>query len=213
MKKISILIIDDHILLAEAWSVILNKDARLDVVGICTTAEHGIELIMQHTPDMVLMDISLPGMDGVQATEMITEKHKGIKVLGVSSHNAPHYAYKMMRKGASGYVSKFATHEELVKAIIAVQSGGKYICDSIKNALADDIINGDETTEHTKSLTKRELQIIQFIKKGVSSKEMADILFLSVKTIEVHRYNILKKLGLKNSAALINFTHTSMAFN
>jgi two-component system invasion response regulator UvrY len=114
-----------------------------------------------------------------------------------------------MKKGAMGYVTKNSSSAEMFKAILEVYSGKKYICDEIKNNLSEQIINGDEQANGVNNLTQREIEVITLVKKGDSSKEIAEALNIAVKTVEVHRYNILKKLHIKNSSALVNLVYTS----
>jgi two-component system invasion response regulator UvrY len=155
------------------------------------------------------MDINLPGMNGIEATQQIRKFSPGTKILGVSLHTQPTYARKMIQKGAMGYVTKNSSREEMFKALMEIQSGKKYICEEIKNILSEQVISGEDQQSGLNSLSQREIEIIAFIKKGNSSKEIADALSISVKTVEVHRYNILKKLNLKNAAALVNFINNS----
>jgi DNA-binding NarL/FixJ family response regulator len=208
MKRITIIIADDHTLLREAWSFILNKDPRFQVVAGCGSAEQAIEQASQLRPDIVMMDINLPGMNGIEATAMILKYAPCTRVLAVSQHTQPVYARKIMQKGAMGYVTKNSSRDEMVKAILEIHSGKKYICDQIKTGLVEQMICGGARKNEFNALSLREMEVIGFIKQGNSSKEIARSLFLSVKTIEVHRYNILKKLKLKNSSALVNFIHT-----
>lgn len=204
MKKISVLIVEDHALIRQAWSVVLNADPRFQVVGECPDAEEGLRMARYYTPDVVLMDIQMPGMSGLEATELLQKTVPGVKVLGVSSHTNPAYAQKMIRQGARGYVTKRSSSQELMQAIVEVQNGGKYICEDIRNAIAEQAFS-EEPAIGIEVLSKRELQIIEMIREGLSSREMAEKLFISEKTVEVHRYNILKKLGIKNAAALVNY--------
>ncbi|HEY9362092.1 MAG TPA: response regulator transcription factor [Chitinophagaceae bacterium] len=209
MEKITILIADDHMLVRETWSFILNNDPRFHVVAECGSGEEAVELAKSLRPNIVIMDINLPGINGIEATQQVRKFSPGSKVLGVSLHTQPTYARKMMQKGASGYVTKNSSREEMYKAILEIHSGKKYICEEIKNILSEQVISGEETQTGLNSLSQREIEIITFIKKGFSSKEIADALTISVKTVEVHRYNILKKLNLKNAAALVNFINNS----
>ncbi|MDB5196904.1 MAG: hypothetical protein JWP88_1275 [Flaviaesturariibacter sp.] len=209
MDKITILIADDHTLVRETWSFILNTDPRFSVVAESGSGEEAVELAKQLRPMVVIMDINLPGMNGIEATQLIRKFSPGSKVLGVSLHTQPTYARKMMQKGAMGYVTKNSSREEMFKAIMEIQAGKKYICDEIKNILSEQVISGEDQNTGLNSLSQREIEIISYIKKGNSSKEIADALSISVKTVEVHRYNILKKLNLKNAAALVNFINNS----
>jgi DNA-binding NarL/FixJ family response regulator len=209
MDKISILIADDHTLVRETWSFILNSDPRFHVVAEAGTGEDAVEMAKNLRPNIVIMDINLPGINGIEATTQIRKFAPGSKILGVSLHTQPTYARKMMQKGAMGYVTKNSSREEMFKAIIEISNGRKYVCEEIKNILSEQIISGEDTQAGLNSLSQREIEIISFIKKGNSSKEIADALNISVKTVEVHRYNILKKLNLKNAAALVNFINNS----
>ena len=209
MDKITILIADDHTLVRETWSFILNTDPRFRVIAESGSGEDAVELAKQLRPNVIIMDINLPGMNGIDATQLIRKFSPTSKILGVSLHTQPTYARKMIQKGAMGYVTKNSSREEMFKAIMEVQNGRKYICEEIKNILSEQVINGDDQPSGVNSLSQREIEIISFIKNGSSSKEIADNLGISVKTVEVHRYNILKKLNLKNAAALVNFINNS----
>jgi len=208
-EKITILIADDHTLVRETWSFILNSDPRFYVVAECGSGEDAVEMAKKLRPAVVIMDINLPGMNGIEATQMIRKFSPSSKILGVSLHTQPTYARKMMQKGAVGYVTKNSSREEMFKAIIEVYDGKKYICEEIKNILSEQVISGEDQLSGLNALSQREIEIISFIRKGFSSKEIADALNISVKTVEVHRYNILKKLNLKNAAALVNFVNNS----
>lgn len=209
MNKITILIADDHTLVRETWSFILNTDPRFKVVAECGSGEDAIQRSKLLHPDIVIMDINLPGMNGIEATEQIRKLSPNTQILGVSLHTQPTYAKKMIQKGAMGYVTKNSSREEMFRAIMEIQNGRKYICEEIKNILSDQIISGDPNQNGLNNLSQREIQIINLIKKGHPSREIAEALTISVKTVEVHRYNILKKLNLKNAAALVNYINNS----
>jgi DNA-binding NarL/FixJ family response regulator len=209
MKKITILIADDHTLIRETWSFILNTDDRFQVVAESGSGEDAVLLAKQLHPDIVIMDINLPGINGIEATQQIRKVSPDSKILGVSLHTQPMYARKMMQKGAMGYVTKNSSREEMFKAILEVQEGRKYVCEEIKTILSEQVMGGDDQSGGLNSLSQREIEIISFIKQGFSSKEIGDRLNISVKTVEVHRYNILRKLNLKNAAALVNFVNNS----
>jgi len=209
MSKITILIADDHTLIRETWSFILNSDPRFQVVAECGTGEEAVEKARQLHPDIVIMDINMPGINGIEATEQIKKISPESRIIGVSLHTQPTYARKMMQKGAMGYVTKNSSREEMFKAIEEVYEGKKYICEEIKNILSEQVLSGEDQPTGLNTLSQREIQIISLIKKGHSSKEIAEALEISVKTVEVHRYNILKKLNLKNAAALVHFIHNS----
>jgi two-component system invasion response regulator UvrY len=204
MQPIKLFIVDDHTLLREAFKMTLASHPDFLVIGEAGNGENAVELVPRSRPDVITMDINLPGISGIEATKQIRRMLPGAKVLGISLHTQPSYARKMMKAGAYGYVTKNTSTNEMFKAIMEVYGGKKYICAEIKNILSGHI-TGEEEQAKIESLSLREIEVIKHIKDGRSSKEIAQALFISVKTIEVHRYNILKKLRLKNVAALVNF--------
>ena len=205
MEKISILIADDHKLIRETWSFILNNDARFIVIAECGDSEQAVEMARTKKPQIVLMDINMTPISGFEATEKIRKVSPGSKVIGVSMHSQPAYAKKILQIGARGYVTKNSSKEEMITAILEVHAGNKYICDEIKNNISELVLEENKDVPNVNALTEREIQIINLIKEGQSSKEIALSLNISLKTVEVHRHNILKKLKLKNSASLVNF--------
>ncbi|ULQ56036.1 response regulator transcription factor [Flavihumibacter rivuli] len=209
MSKLSILIVDDHKLIRETWSFILASDPRFEVIADCGDPDEAIEMASKHHPDIVLMDVNMAPMSGFDATEKIKKVSPESKIIGVSMHSQPAYARKMLQVGARGYVTKNSSREEMVKAILEVEKGNKYICEEIKNIISEQLTDPQSDGPDIQSLTDREIQIIHFIKNGHSSKEIAQELDISLKTVEVHRHNILKKLKLKNAAALVNFINSN----
>jgi DNA-binding NarL/FixJ family response regulator len=212
MEKISVLIADDHKLIRETWSYILNNDSRFVVVGECGDSEQAVEMSKAKRPQIVLMDINMNPISGFEATEKIRKVSPGSKIIGVSMHSQPAYAKKMLQVGAKGYVTKNSSKEEMIKAILEVQNGNKYICEEIKNNISELVLEENKDMPNVNSLTEREIQIINYIKEGLSSKEIAEQLNISLKTVEVHRHNILKKLKLKNSASLVNFINSTASY-
>jgi DNA-binding NarL/FixJ family response regulator len=212
MEKITILIADDHKLIRETWTYILNSDERFEVVAECGDAEQAVELAKELTPDIVLMDINMAPFNGFEATEKIRKVSPETKIIGVSMHSQPAYAKKMLQVGARGYVTKNSSKEEMFTAISEVFRGNKYVCDEIKTIISDQLLEDNQDVPSINSLTEREMQIIHHIREGHSSKEIATQLDISLKTVEVHRHNILKKLKLKNSASLVNFINSSAGY-
>jgi DNA-binding NarL/FixJ family response regulator len=208
MKKTTILIIDDHLLLRQAWRFFLNNNPAYEVTGECDNAGEAIELVASLRPDIIILDINLPGISGIEAVPLLLQSCHSSKIVGVSMHSQPAYARKMVKDGAMGYVCKTSSSKELFKALEEIRAGKKYLCHETKETLAKQMMD-DEDGKKVNILSARELEVIGFIKKGFSSKQIAKELFISVKTVEVHRYNTLKKLNLKNAAALVNFITTS----
>ncbi len=209
MKKISILIADDHKLIRETWSFILSSDQRFEVVAECSNGAEAIEFAKTHRPDIILMDINMTPMNGVDATKEIRRYSPLSKVIGVSLHSQPSYAKKMLQNGARGYVTKNSSREEMYRAILEVYNNNRYVCDEVKNILSNQLVAEDDEPD-INSLSTRELEIIGLIKKGFSSKEIGVELGITLKTVEVHRHNILKKLKLKNTASLISYISTAV---
>lgn len=209
MEKINVLIADDHKLIRETWSYILNSDSRFEVIAECGDSEQAVEVTKQKRPHIVLMDINILPISGFEATERIKKVSPNTKVIGVSMHSQPAYAKKMLQIGAKGYVTKNSSKEEMIKAILEVNEGSRYICDEIKNNISELVLEENKDMPNVNALTDREIQIINLIKEGQSSKEIASTLNISLKTVEVHRHNVLKKLKLKNSASLVNFINQS----
>lgn len=136
MNKITIIIVDDHRLVREAWSCILNSNPRFNVIGECECGEDAVAVIPQIKPDVVIMDINLPGISGIDATDQIIRSGCSSKILGVSLHSDPNYARRMLQKCAMGYVTKNSAKEEMFGAITKIQNGEKYICEEIKTSLS-----------------------------------------------------------------------------
>jgi two-component system, NarL family, invasion response regulator UvrY len=212
MKKVSIMIVDDHTLIRETWSFLLGKNENFDVVAECGDGERAIELARDKRPDVVLLDINMAPMSGFDVLKMIRKYSPGSKIIGVSMHSQPAYAKKMLRLGAKGYVTKNSPRQEMLEAIAEVSKNQVYVCQEVKNILSDQMLNGDQANPDINNLSDREMQIVRALKEGLSSKEIAAELSISLKTVEVHRHNILKKLKLKNTVSLINFIN-SQAFD
>lgn len=207
MEKITVLIADDHKLIRETWSFILNSDPRFSVVAQCSNGEEAIEMAQKLRPKIALLDINMAPMNGIEATEQIRKFSPSTKIIGVSMHTQPAYVKKLLKLGAMGYVTKNSPQQEMFDAIAAVHEGKRYICAEVKTILSEQIFDEDSTGANT--LSSRELEVIKHIKEGLSSKEISTQLNISLKTVEVHRHNILKKLNLKNSAALVNYINSS----
>lgn len=209
MKPITIVLVDDHRLIRDSWSFILNSDPRFTVIGETSNGEEAIEIVKTLRPDIVLMDINMSPVNGFDATKQIIKFSPGSKVIAVSMHTMPAYAKRMMQHGAMGYVTKNSSKDEMVKAILEVNSGKKYFCEELTNILAQKELKEEISESDINSLSRREIDIIHHIKEGLSSKEIALHLDISVKTVKVHRYNVLKKLKLKNTASLVNFINVN----
>jgi DNA-binding NarL/FixJ family response regulator len=208
MEKITILLVDDHKLIRDSWSFILNSDPRFLVIGETNAGDEAVEIAKEKRPHIVLMDVNMTPVNGFDATRMIRKFSPGSRVIGISMHTMPAYARRMLQMGAMGYVTKNSSKDEMITAIVEVNNGRKYVCEEVKNILAQQELEDESGPPDMNILSRRELDIVQHIKEGLSSKEIALRLEISLKTVEVHRYNILKKLNLKNTAALVNFINS-----
>ncbi|NDF98770.1 MAG: DNA-binding response regulator [Chitinophagia bacterium] len=205
MSKITILLVDDHKLIRESWNIVLSTDPRFEVVGETSDVQQAVELAARFKPQIILMDINMAPVNGFEATKMVLNQSPQSRVIGISMHSMPAYARRMFQMGARGYVTKNSSKDELFLAIEDVLAGNKYICEEIKNIVARQELDEESDYPDMSLLSKREIEVVTRIKDGLSSKEIAQHLEISLKTVEVHRYNILKKLKLKNTAALVNF--------
>ena len=209
MKKITILLVDDHKLIRDSWSFILNNDPRFQIIGETSGGNEAIELAKVRKPQIVLMDVNMAPVNGFDATREIRKFSPDSKVIGISMYSMPAYAKRMLQMGAMGYVTKNSSKDEMFEAIVEVSNGKKYVCGEVKDILALQELEDDGVRQPDMNvLSRREIEIVHLIREGMSSKEIALKLDVSLKTVEVHRYNILKKLGLKNTASLVNFINS-----
>lgn len=203
------MIVDDHTLIRETWSFLLGRDEKFEVIAEVGDGQKAIEIARDKRPNIVLLDINMTPLNGFDVLKMIRKLSPGSKVIAVSMHSQPAYAKKMLRLGARGYVTKNSPRQEMVDAIMDVYNGNTYICQEVKNILSDQMLGEDEAAVGLNQLSEREIEVINQIRDGLSSKEIADRLGISIKTVEVHRHNILKKLKVKNTASLINYINST----
>ncbi|MFA9210328.1 MAG: response regulator [Moraxellaceae bacterium] len=199
-EEIKVLIVDDHQLIREAWTAILQMTNRIKVIGTAETAEEAYEVCSIYRPEVVLMDINLKNSNGFDATEKICNSLPKTRVIGLSLHDDVALVKKFLSKGAKGYLSKNTSREELVAAIDAVMNDKIYLAADIKEKFINQIIDTEKPAE--KELTNKEIEIVTLISQGFTSKEIAEKIFISVRTVETHRHNILKKLNIPNAAQL-----------
>lgn len=202
-EQIRIVLVDDHNLVAEAWSVLLNLEPNLAVLGTANNADEALDICLKINPNIVLMDINLKDSNGIDATEMICNRLPKTKVIGLSLHDDISIVKKLMSKGAKGYLSKNASKEELIEAINKVMNGEIYLGSNVRNKFFTEVlIPKNEDSLEQKDLTLKEIEIVKHIANGLTSKQIAEKSFVSVRTVETHRHNILKKLNLQNAAQL-----------
>jgi len=208
VKKTRIVIVDDHQLIRQMWRLILADGGQVEIVGESGELKEAIEMIKALHPDVVLLDINLGLYSGLDAVPIIRKFSPGTQIMIVSMHTQSAYVKRTLQLGVKAYITKNSSKEEILEGIEVVMKGGIYICDEIKELNATEILNGDEIPG-IKNLSLREIEIIKLIKEGHSSKAISQQLHIGSRTVEVHRYNMLKKLKLKNTAALINFVNNT----
>jgi DNA-binding NarL/FixJ family response regulator len=205
-----IFIVDDHSLFREGLAYLLSQIEGLSVVGGASDGTEFIEILENgDLPDLVLMDITMPFMDGIEACKQAISKYPDLKILALSMNDEQEYYMKMIQAGAKGFVQKQADKKELAEAISEVLSGGSYFPEDLLRKII--IKMGNKDTNSTKAinaynLTNRELEVLSYICQGYTNAEIAEKMFLSQKTIEGHRANLLSKTETKNSAHLVMFS-------
>ncbi len=205
--RIRVVIVDDHTLLREGIRAMLALSMEIEVVGEAPDGQSGIDLVGQIQPDVVLMDIAMPVLDGLEATRRIKDRFKKVKVLILTQHENREYVFPILKAGADGYVLKKAAGTELVSAIKAVYEGGTFLYPSVARAVVEDYLRPDGTISerrHSK-LTDREIEVLKLIAEGRSNQEIADMLCLSVKTVTGHRTNIMEKLDIHSRTELVKY--------
>ncbi len=208
MKKIRVLIADDHAVVRAGIRLLLESQPDMEVVG---EAQDGRESMIQAKklkPDVILMDITMPDIGGVEATRAIKEAHPQVQILALTMHEDAAYFFQMLQAGASGYVIKGADPSEVLNGIRAVSQDKAYLFPSLARKLVDDYLERLQTGEEKDSyakLTTRQREVLKLIGEGYTSREIDEKLFLSINTIERHRTNIMDKLEMHNKSQLIRF--------
>ena len=192
-----VFIVDDHYMVIEGIRSLLQNEKGIEWAGHAMNAESCLAFLHQELPDIILMDISMPGMSGIDLCKEVKEKYPSVFIIGLSTFNQQSFIQKMMDSGASGYVLKNATQEELMEGIETVMRGKTYLSDEATQSLRKDIVSG------TPVLTRREKEVLELIADGMTNAETAKQLFISVATVDTHRKNLLAKFGVRNTASLI----------
>jgi len=205
MAKIRILVVDDHAIMRDGIRALLGVDENVEIVGEASEGKEAVEKAQQLTPDVIVMDIGMPGMDGLEATRRITKKNPKIKVLVLTQHDNKEYVLSTIKAGAAGYVPKRALGSDLVSAIHAVHRGDSFLYPSAATALIQSFRQLPRESDAYDKLTAREREVLKLIAEGNTSREIAEMLFISLKTVMGHRTKIMEKLDLHNRAELIKY--------
>jgi DNA-binding NarL/FixJ family response regulator len=204
---IKILLADDHAIVCEGFRSLLKEEPGMEVIAEADNGRKAVELAKKMQPDLVVMDISMPDLNGIEATRRIMRDNPSAKIISLSMHNDKRYITEMLKAGARGYLLKKGAFQELVAAIRAVMNGRIYLSPDITGIVVEDYLkNFPEADSSTRSLlTERELEILQLVAEGKSMKEIAFLLELSVKTVSNHRQNIMEKLKIDSLASLVKY--------
>jgi DNA-binding NarL/FixJ family response regulator len=194
-------IVDDHLVVIEGIFALLQSEKDFEMAGYASNATNCLQYFTNHTADVILMDISLPDMNGIDLCKLIKKKYPGIMVLALSTFNQGSYIRKMMESGASGYLLKNAGKQEIIEAIKLVIKGKTYLSFDAGQSLKP----GTQQQNAIPPLTKREKEVLSYIAEGLTNTQIAEKLFISIDTVDTHRKNLHTKLNVKNTAMLIRF--------
>lgn len=206
----SIIIIDDHPLFREGLKTIISRDDRFKVVGEAGSGHEGLEMTKRLKPDLIIVDISLPDQSGIQLTRDLRRHFSETKILIVSMHSKIDYIAEAFQAGATGYVVKESASERLLQGLKSVAKGDYYLDSSVSHAVVENLMKSPLkaakiTDADYATLTPREQEVMRFLAEGLSSKAVAEKLFISPKTVENHRANIMNKLGLHSTIELVRY--------
>lgn len=211
-SKITLLVADDHTIVRRALVSLLSLNERMQVLGEAEDGRAAVELASQLEPDVVLMDISMPGLNGLEATRQIRRQCPDVKILILTAHDNEEYVRGVVQCGANGYLLKTSQAEDLYNAIISVYSGHAFFSPAVSKILLDDYLKGStlegdaaSAPRHDPRLTAREREVLQLVAEGDTHQRIADILHISVRTVDTHCNNIMKKLDIHDTAGLVTY--------
>jgi two-component system response regulator NreC len=208
MSKIRVLIADDHVIVREGIRALVEAQPDIEVVGEATNGEEAVIKAKEIQPDIVLMDITMPVMNGLEATKQIRQQSPEVRILVLTMHESDDYFFKILEAGASGYFVKGGSSSELVSALRAVQQGDVFIYPTMAKKLLRDylqLVKAGQNEESYDGLTNREREVLKLIAEGNTNQEIADLVVLSVATVQTHRARIMAKLGLHSRTELIKY--------
>ena len=200
MSQINVMLVDDHAVVRMGFKMLLETAADIKVIAEAENGETAIKAYMEHKPNIVVMDITMPGMGGLEAIERILAKDSNARILVLSAHEDSVHPKRVLNAGAMGYLTKRSAAEELIKAIRMVASGKKYIEASVAQQMAIQQLSGNQSPVDV--LSEREFEVFMSLAKGKTTNEIAENLFLSPRTVGTHLYNIKQKLNAQNSAEI-----------
>ncbi|MBN1817060.1 MAG: response regulator transcription factor [Sedimentisphaerales bacterium] len=205
--SIRVFMADDHEIMREGMCALLKKRADIEVVGQAADGREAVQKVLELAPDIVIMDIGMPNLNGIEATRQMVQNNPRLKVMALSTHSDGTIVAKMLKAGASGYMLKESAFGELMEGIDTMIQGETYLCSKIARVIFNDYVNmltNPKWTE-TEGLSSREMEVLQLVAEGRTTKEIAKTLNLSVKTVDSHREHIMEKLGIHNVAGLTKY--------
>jgi len=203
--KVKVLIADDHQLFREGISTLLSTSEKIDVIAQAEDGAETFDKVKQYKPDVVLLDIAMPKMNGIEACKKIKKSFPDVKIITVSMHSDKQYVKGVLEAGADGYLLKNCTLRQLTDAIQSVHDGKKYLSQDITDMVISGYLTPSSSDDEYASLSEREKEIFLLLAEGESTKEIADKLFISVKTVGTHKQNIFEKMGLKTNADVVKY--------
>lgn len=207
---IKVMLVDDHRLVRAGLKRVLSESPEIQVVAEASTGEEALEFARMHTPDIVLMDINMPGIGGLETTRRLKQRLPELKIIAVSMHLEEPYPSRMLAAGANGYISKDSAADEVMAAIRRVAAGSNYVAADVAGNLAASLIKGGKDASPLEQLSQRETQVMLMVIKGHTTQEISDSLHLSPKTVSTYRYRLFEKLGVTNDVEL---TRLAMRYN
>lgn len=207
MKKIKLLIVDDHKVVRAGIRLLFQTDNEVNIVGETEDGEKAIELVKKLHPDVVITDVSMPNMSGIQLTKKLKEEHPNVKVLIISMHNDDDYIIDALEAGAMGYITKDSNDDEIINAVHSISNDKMYYGSSISDVFAKKILKQNKSANEIEKLTERELEVLELIVLGMSNKEIANKLFVSKRTVDNHRTNCMRKIRANNTADIVRIAY------
>lgn len=207
---IRVVLADDHVFVRDGIKSLLENEANIEVVGEAIDGADALEVVAAHTPDLLIVDIRMPNLTGIEVVEKLRSDNNDVKIIMLSMHESEEYVLKSIKAGADGYLLKGSSKDEFLKALHTVANGGKYFSGDISSILIGQLTNSSMSPEPKQNLgeemmiTKREKEILTLLLSGKGNKEIAEALEISKRTAEVHRFNLMKKLKVKNLMELSN---------
>ena len=205
MRKVRVLLADDHKVVREGLKLLISAQSDMEVIAEADNGRMATTLAQQLQPDVVVMDISMPDMNGLKATERLTELCPNTAVLTLTRHSDDGYVQPLLQAGAKGYVLKQSTAEELVQAVRVVAAGGTYFDPAVTDQVVNTFVGKGGRAAPWKGVSKREEDVLQLIARGLLNREIAERLKISIKTVETHKSNAMNKLGMTSRVDIINY--------